>query len=66
MPTTTLTSALEKITAANPLEVHAIHQRVIQQLQEEGNATGLPVGTKAKDFELPDSVGNQINLAAYT
>ncbi len=63
MPTTTLTSALEKVTAANPFEVQAIHQRVIQQLQEEGKATGLPVGAKAKDFELPDSLGNQINLA---
>lgn len=63
MPTTTLTSALEKVTAANPFEVQAIHQRVIQQLQEEGKATGLPVGAKAKDFELPDSFGNQINLA---
>ncbi|CAH1197293.1 MULTISPECIES: peroxiredoxin-like family protein [Paenibacillus] len=63
MSTMTLTSALEKITAASPFEVQAIHQRVIQQLQEGGNATGLPVGTKAKDFELSDSLGNQINLA---
>lgn len=63
MSTTTLTSALEKITAASPFEVQAIHQRVIQQLQEGGNATGLPVGTKAKDFVLSDSLGNQVNLA---
>ncbi|MEK5645803.1 MULTISPECIES: hypothetical protein [Paenibacillus] len=64
MSTTTLTSVLEKITAASPFEVQAIHQRVIQQLQEGGNATGLPVGTKAKDFGLLDLLGKKGIVAA--
>lgn len=62
MQTNTLEAELEKITAATPFEVQAIHQRFLLRMQAEGKATGLPAQSKAKDFELQDTLGNTVIL----
>lgn len=62
MSTRSLNAELEKVSAKNPFEVHAELQRFLQGLQDDGIATGLQVGAKAKDFALNDTFGNKVYL----
>lgn len=52
----------QEFVANSPAEVHMEMFRMIREIQQQGIATGLPAGAKAKDFLLPDSLGEQISL----
>ncbi|MGP3785280.1 hypothetical protein [Paenibacillus sp. 1A_MP2] len=51
----------QEFVANSPAEVHMEMFRMIREIQQEGIATGLPAGAKAKDFLLPDSLGNRFH-----
>ncbi|GAA4725337.1 hypothetical protein GCM10023228_35290 [Brevibacillus fulvus] len=57
----TLRSELEKISASTPYELHAMLQRHVQELHEQGIATGLRVGDRARS---PLCWGNRLFCVA--
>ncbi|OMF30104.1 alkyl hydroperoxide reductase [Paenibacillus sp. FSL H8-0548] len=62
MTNRTLNAALQQIAATTPIEAHNLLQAFIKEQQNLGLANGLPVGGKAKDFELKDTFGRGISL----
>lgn len=47
-----------------PADVRAVHQRVVNELQERGmSARALPVGSKAPEFVISDHNGNPVRSA---
>ncbi|MBL0385734.1 AhpC/TSA family protein [Tumebacillus sp. ITR2] len=49
--------------AKTPVEVHGILFKIIEDLQSSGIATGLEVGSKARDFQLTDALGQPVRLS---
>ena len=54
--------AKAQFVASTPAEVHMEMFRMIREQQEAGLVTGLPVGSKAKDFTLKKALGEETTL----
>ncbi|NHN34017.1 peroxiredoxin-like family protein [Paenibacillus agricola] len=57
-----LEESKSQFVANTPLEVHMEMFRSIRELQQSGLSSGLPVGSKAKDFSLKNTYGQAISL----
>ncbi len=60
--TQTLNEALAETKAKAPPGVVDTISAATARLDEEGAAPGIPVGTQAPDFELPNAVGETVRL----
>ncbi|SDP20160.1 Peroxiredoxin [Paenibacillus sp. yr247] len=57
-----LEEAKQHFVANTPADVHSEMFRMIREQQQSGNAFGLKVGQKAKDFTLKNTMGESVNL----
>jgi peroxiredoxin len=53
----------DNVVATTPVEVHSTLFQIIEDLQTSGIASGLTVGSAARDFVLTDALGAQIRLS---
>ncbi len=57
-----LDEAKAQFVANTPAEVHMEMFRMIREQQQSGLVSGLPVGSKAKDFTLKNALGEETTL----
>ncbi|PWK14885.1 peroxiredoxin-like family protein [Tumebacillus permanentifrigoris] len=58
-----LQATREAFVASTPVQVHSVLFQIIEDLQKSGLASGLEVGSTARDFLLTDALGTQVRLS---